>query len=73
MTEQGKRRKDLAAERRFRDDGKRRQAEQTYIYQDAGLLERHGFVPRWLLVVAVLLVCWGIYYLLTYWQSPGSG
>lgn len=47
------------------------QIKQAYIYKDAGLTERHGYIPYWLLLVAVGLVIWGIYYLVSYWHSPG--
>ena len=73
MTKRGKLRKDLTADRRFHDQDKRQQAKQTYIYKDAGLMERHGFIPRWLLAVALVLVIWGGYYLVAYWQSPSAG
>ena len=42
----------------------------VYIYESAGIAERKGNVPAWLWVVVVLLVIWGIYYLVTYWNAP---
>jgi hypothetical protein len=72
MTNKGEQREDLAAERRFDDKDKREKAKQTFIYKDAGLTERHGYIPRWLWVVVVVLVIWGVYYLTTYWESPGA-
>ena len=42
-------------------------------YEHAGIDERHGVVPRWLLLVVAALVIWSIYYLLHYWTEPGIG
>ena len=42
-------------------------------YEYAGIDERHGVVPTWLVCVCAALVIWSIYYLLHYWQEPGIG
>ena len=42
----------------------------VYTYESAGISERKGNVPAWLWIVAVALVIWGIYYLVTYWNAP---
>ena len=42
----------------------------VYIYESAGISERKGNVPAWLWIVAVALVIWGIYYIVTYWNAP---
>lgn len=42
----------------------------VYTYESAGIAERKGSVPIWLWIVAVSLLIWGIYYLVTYWNSP---
>jgi hypothetical protein len=42
----------------------------VYLYEAAGLRERHGYIPLWLWGVALALSIWGIYYLITYWQEP---
>ena len=52
------------------DDKDRRK--EAYVYKDAGLTEHHGFIPRWLLAVVVVLVIWGIYYLVAYWKAPSG-
>ncbi len=44
--------------------------EPVFYYQDSGILERHGKIPLWLLGVVVVLLIWGIYYLVTYWKPP---
>ncbi|ALP53267.1 hypothetical protein Tel_08925 [Candidatus Tenderia electrophaga] len=72
MTQQGKAREDQSVDRRFQDAEKRTEAKQAYIYKDSGLVENHGYVPRWLILVAVGLLIWGAYYLYAYWQSPGG-
>ncbi len=40
--------------------------------KDSGIRERHGRIPPWLLAVAVILLVWGIYYLVTFWSPPPS-
>lgn len=42
-----------------------------YTYQSAGITERQGSVPIWLWMVAVSLLVWGIYYLVTFWDVNG--
>ena len=49
-----------------RDEGS-----EEYLYQTAGIRERNGYIPVWLILVAVGLLIWGGYYLLSYW-SPAS-
>ncbi|MBI5890739.1 MAG: hypothetical protein HZB47_08695 [Nitrosomonadales bacterium] len=43
-----------------------------FIYESAGITERDARVPVWLWVVAVSLLIWGIYYLVTYWSAPAA-
>ncbi len=42
----------------------------VYTYESAGITEREGKVPVWLWIVVVLLLVWGFYYLVTYWNPP---
>lgn len=42
----------------------------VFIYKDAGIYEKHGYIPLWLLAVAVVLLIWGVYYLVVYWSPP---
>ncbi len=42
----------------------------VYMYASAGVTERKGTVPIWLWLVAIALLIWGIYYLVTYWNAP---
>lgn len=42
-----------------------------YLYRSAGITERSGHVPSWLLLVVVGLFVWGVYYLVTYWSPMG--
>jgi hypothetical protein len=44
----------------------------VYTYETAGITERQGHVPVWLWIVAIALVIWSIYYLITYWQAPAK-
>lgn len=45
---------------------------EEFIYKDAGIRERHGYIPAWLWLVAVVLVVWGVYYTLHFWQPPAG-
>lgn len=44
--------------------------EEEYLYQSAGIRERTGYIPAWLIFVAVGLLVWGAYYLVNNW-TPG--
>ena len=39
-----------------------------YLYQSSGIRERPGHIPVWLILVAVALTIWGVYYLVSFWQ-----
>lgn len=51
-------------------DAAAHETERPYSYTDAGIQERHGYVPVWLWGVVVALVIWGIYYTVAYWSPP---
>src|SRR3569832_493569 len=68
--ERGARREDQAVDRHFHSEKKREEAKKQYLYHDAGLFERHGYVPWWLQGVAVALIIWSIYYSIAYWTPP---
>jgi hypothetical protein len=36
----------------------------------SGNPKQHGHIPFWLKVVAVILVIWGVYYLIASWSPP---
>lgn len=42
----------------------------TYVYESAGIYERKGTIPWFLILVAVGLIVWGVYYLIYYWRPP---
>jgi len=48
-------------------DGQGRNDEETYLYEAAGIRERHGTIPLWLALVAIGLLAWGVYYMIRYW------
>lgn len=41
-----------------------------YVYRHAGISEREGTIPVWLIAVVVGLLVWSAYYRVRYW-SPG--
>lgn len=45
------------------------EVEQTYVYPHAGIREREGRIPRWLLMVCIGLIMWSIYYTIRYWSE----
>jgi hypothetical protein len=45
----------------------------VYVYGSAGITEREGGVPKWLWGVIAVLVVWGGYYLVAYWNAPVGG
>jgi hypothetical protein len=40
-------------------------------YEYSGIDERHGFVPKWLILVYGALLVWMVYYLVHYWTNQG--
>lgn len=42
----------------------------VHSYASAGVEEREGSVPIWLWVVVAVLLMWGFYYLIAYWDAP---
>jgi len=40
-------------------------------YEASGIEERHGIVPKWLLVVYVVLAVWMVWYGLKFWTDQG--
>jgi hypothetical protein len=40
----------------------------AYVYRHAGIKERTGFVPLWLILVVVSLLIWSVYYTIRYWS-----
>lgn len=50
--------------------GKASEEHQPYLYQHAGIKERDGHIPFWLILVAAGLIIWSVYYTIQYW-SPG--
>src|SRR5437879_1952646 len=47
----------------------RKDNEDVYSYQHAGIQERHGAVPLWLKLVVAGLLIWGAYYMIQYWST----
>lgn len=66
--EKGVHREDAAVDRHFRSEEKRKRAKKRYLYHEAGLFERHGYVPWWLQGVAVGLLVWSVYYTIVNWN-----
>lgn len=66
--EKGVHREDQAVDRHFHSQEKREEAKKKYLYHEAGLFERHGYVPWWLQGVVVVLLIWSVYYTVTNWS-----
>jgi hypothetical protein len=69
---EGEERKELSSKTHYRSQVKADKADKIFLYQDAELMERHGYVPYWLKLVTVGLVLWGLYYLWTFWSPPAT-
>lgn len=41
-----------------------------YEYKQAGIRVRSGLIPLWLILVAIGLIVWGIYYIIQFWNPP---
>lgn len=64
-------RQELSSETHYRSHEKAKKANEVFLYHDAGLTERRGYVPYWLKLVTLSLIVWGLYYLWAYWSpSP---
>jgi hypothetical protein len=45
------------------------EGDQTYVYRHAGIREREGRIPLWLMLVCIGLILWSIYYAIRYWSE----
>lgn len=43
---------------------------EKYEYRHSGIQERHGIMPVWLVVVAIVIVCCGVFYTVQNWNPP---
>lgn len=44
-------------------------SERTYLYRHAGIREREGGIPLWLVLVVIGLLVWSVYYTIRYWNA----
>lgn len=42
---------------------------QPYLFRHAGIEEREGYIPVWLILVVVSLILWSVYYTIRYWNE----
>lgn len=42
---------------------------QPYVYRHAGIKERDGHIPFWLILVVAGLIAWSVYYAIRYWSA----
>jgi hypothetical protein len=47
--------------------------DEVHDYAGGEVSTRRGRVNRWLLVVYLVLLVWGVYYLVAYWGGLGPG
>ena len=40
--------------------------DETYLYAEAGIREKHGTIPFWLKLVVVALLIWSVYYMIRF-------
>jgi len=66
MTKSAQEMEQTATSKDIRDKSAQTEDE-TYVYKDSGIRERHGYIPIWLQLVAYALFIWGIYYTIKYW------
>jgi hypothetical protein len=45
------------------------EGDNAYLYRHAGIREREGRIPFWLLLVVVSLIIWSVYYTVKYWSD----
>jgi hypothetical protein len=43
--------------------------DEAYLYRHAGIQEREGRIPRWLILVCIGLIVWSVYYTIRYWSE----
>jgi hypothetical protein len=43
--------------------------QEEYLYTSAGIRERHGRIPLWLLIVVAALLVWSLYYMVQFWNT----
>ena len=41
----------------------------AYLYWHAGIRERDGSIPVWLMLVVIGLLIWSVYYTVRYWSA----
>lgn len=44
----------------------------VFLYKDSGIHENRGYIPFWLILVAIALVVWSIYYMVENWAPPSG-
>ncbi len=44
-------------------------SEKAYLYRHAGIREREGGIPLWLMLVCIGLIVWSVYYMIRYWSE----
>ncbi|MBA3614447.1 MAG: hypothetical protein H0W49_16375 [Nitrospirales bacterium] len=44
-------------------------SDKSYLYRHAGIREREGGIPLWLMLVCIGLIVWSVYYTIRYWSE----
>jgi hypothetical protein len=44
-------------------------SDKAYLYRHAGIREREGGIPLWLMLVCIGLIVWSVYYTIRYWSE----
>ena len=45
------------------------ESDEAYLYRHAGIREREGRIPLWLMLVCIGLIVWSVYYTIQYWSE----
>lgn len=54
--------------KRYRENSDSEIEKKEYLYTSAGIREREGHIPGWLICLGVTILIWSTYYLFSYWN-----
>ncbi len=51
-----------------RQESEGQEKQELFEYKNSGIRERKGKIPLWIWFVTVVLLIWGVYYLVAFWK-----